>query len=229
MIFLKHGGFKKFFNPTVKYFHKIEQEESYVEEAIRELEKIKDTFKNDNITLQLEMDKLKNVIDKINQEYEKGNELKTKVMHVIEKAKEEGIEENKIIRYRENVLIPLDKRVFDLKQMSIVNEQSYLGLEMIIRNNKEIIRNIERIKNVTMVAFRTAVLVAKSINHQQIVLKKMNTLEGHAENVITGANSVFSLKQSFRNVYDVLEEVSDETKETIPEIETKMIEIARTK
>ena len=50
--------------------------------------------------------------------------------------------------------------------MSLVKKQSGIALEVIRNNNKEIIRNIERITDVTFVALNTAIIVAEAIYNQ---------------------------------------------------------------
>ena len=57
--------------------------------------------------------------------------------------------------------------------MSLVKKQSGIALEVIRNNNKEIIRNIERITDVTFVALNTAIIVAEALYNQKISLKKL--------------------------------------------------------
>ena len=49
-------------------------------------------------------------------------------------------------------------------------------MEIIRRNNRELIRSVERAQNVTVTALRTAVTVAGALYNQKIVLEKVNAL-----------------------------------------------------
>ena len=50
-------------------------------------------------------------------------------------------------------------------------------MEIIRRNNLELIRSVERAKTVTVSALRVAVTVASALYHQKIVLEKVNLLK----------------------------------------------------
>lgn len=178
-------GLNKFFSPITKYFKKFEQEESNIEEIITSLNTGRNILSNDNITMELEIDKINETIRMLNAEYENGTIVKKKIEEVIEKAKLDCEDANKIAFYEEEVLIPLEKKLYDIKEIILVNEQSAMAMEIIRKNNKELIRNVDRIKNVTLVAVNTAVAVAKSLYNQKIVLKKIDALNSATEKNIT--------------------------------------------
>ena len=232
---------KLFINPTNKYFNKIKQEESFIASLIENMEKEKEILNRDNITLEIEINRLRELIEKINNEYENGNKIKVEVNEIIEKAKIEG-EQEKEKHYTQNVLDPLERKLYDIKQMALIKEQSALAFEIIQRNNKEIIRNLERIKNVTVEALNTAVIVAKSLYNQKIVLNKIKMLEKGTANLIQGTAKVVKeesikiaqednpedvLKSAFNNAFETLNSVEKENKKAIPESETKIIELKK--
>ena len=58
--------------------------------------------------------------------------------------------------------------------MIVVNQQGIMAIEVVIRNNKELIRGVERAKNVTISALKiSAWIVASALYNQKIVLKKI--------------------------------------------------------
>ena len=63
----------------------------------------------------------------------------------------------------EELLFPLRQRIQDLQQQLLVNQQGFLTIEMIIRNNKELIRGVNRALNTTVSALQVAVTLATSI------------------------------------------------------------------
>ena len=128
--------------------------------------------------------------------------------------------------------------------MVVIKEQSILAIEIVRRNNKEIIRNIDRIKNVTIEALNTAVIVAKSLYKQKIVLNKINELEKSTNNFIKNtsdsisiqgeniyniaSNSTLeSLQDAFKNVLNTINDVNIQNKKSFPENEIKIIELKK--
>lgn len=59
----------------------------------------------------------------------------------------------------------------DLQQQLAVNQQGILAAEILVKNNKELIRNVDRGINVTVSALETAVAVALTLNNQKLVLE----------------------------------------------------------
>ena len=102
------------------------------------LERKKNILTNDNITLELEINKIDEIIKNLEKEYDNGIKLKEEIKNLCTD------EELNV----ENILNSLDKKIYDIKEMIIVKQQSQIALEIIRRNNKEIIRNIDKIKNV---------------------------------------------------------------------------------
>ena len=47
----------------------------------------------------------------------------------------------------EEVLFPLRQRIMDMQQMIVVNQQGVMATEVVIRNNKELMRGVERARN----------------------------------------------------------------------------------
>lgn len=90
----------------------------------------------------------------------------------IELAKLRNEDPDKIRFITEEVLFPLRQRVMDLQQMLVVNQQGIMAIEVVVRNNKELIRGVDRAKNVTISALKISVTVASALYNQKIVLKK---------------------------------------------------------
>jgi uncharacterized protein YaaN involved in tellurite resistance len=81
---------------------------------------------------------------------------------------------------QEELLFPLRQRIQDLQQQLAVNQQGVLAIELIVRNNKELIKGVDRAVNVTINALNVAVTVALALANQKIVLDKIQ-----AVNVVT--------------------------------------------
>ena len=94
----------------------------------------------------------------------------------IQKAELESVEEDKINFVREEILFPLRQKVMDLQQMIVINQQGIISLNVIRRNNKELIRGVTRAKNVTITALRTGAMVASALYDQKITMDKIKIL-----------------------------------------------------
>ncbi|MDR2737255.1 MAG: toxic anion resistance protein [Gracilibacteraceae bacterium] len=189
--FTKSGVLGKIFNPIRNYFAKYEKADSVIKDIIVSLDKGKDTLKNDNTTLEIEEDNLRELTKKLRKEIELGSMMDQVVERAIaeEKAKGDGDEE-KIRFVTEEVLFPLRQRVMDMQQMIVVNQQGIVAMEVIRRNNKELIRGVDRAKTVTVTALRTAVMVASALYNQKIVLKKIDALNEATNTMITATSQM---------------------------------------
>ena len=230
-----------FFSPVKRFFNKIKKQETIIEVLLKNLNNEREILNRDNITLEIEINNLKELIKKINIEIEKGTALKDEILET-SKANNNA---NKEKFYTQNIIEPLEKKLYDLKQIIIIKEQSVIAMEIIRRNNKEIIRNLDRIKNVTIVALNTAVMVSKSLYHQNIVLNKIKVLENETGSVIQGTSKVLKndgnkiyktalqnnqedeLKLAFENAVVLLNEVTEQNQKTFPENEAQIIEIKK--
>lgn len=126
--------------------------------------------------------------------------------------------------------------------MSLVKKQSGIALEVIRNNNKEIIRNIERITDVTFVALNTAIIVAEAIYNQRISLKKITELKKGTENFVKNVgvavkkeehsfnnSSIDDLKKAFNDAYSVIDDAQAQNKKVLPENELKLLELKNKK
>jgi uncharacterized protein YaaN involved in tellurite resistance len=71
----------------------------------------------------------------------------------------------------------LRQRITDLQQQLVVNQQGVLMFEVLIQNNKELIRGVIRCKNVTYPALIIGITAAQALANQKIVLNKIQALD----------------------------------------------------
>jgi uncharacterized protein YaaN involved in tellurite resistance len=235
--FTKEGFLGKIFNPIRRYFEKYEKADGVIKDILTSLDKGKKTLTNDNTTLELEEDALRVITKKLNAEIELGMMMDAQVTQAIEKAKENGDDEEKIRFVTEEVLFPLRQRVMDMQQMIVVNHQGIVAMEVIRRNNKELIRGVDRAKNVTVTALRTAVMVASALYNQKIVLNKIGLLNETTSNLISSTSQMLKeqgvaiqkqatestvspevLKQAFQDTILALEDISTFKQEALPKM-----------
>ncbi len=233
--FAKRGMLGKLFNPLRSYFLKYQKADIVIADIVVSLDKGKATLKNDNTTLELEQQTLRELTKKLQKEIQLGMLMDESIEGQIEAARQRAEDPDKIRFITEEVLFPLRQRVMDLQQMLVVNQQGIMAIEVVIRNNKELIRGVDRAKNVTISALRISVTVASALFNQRIVLKKIELLNQTTNELIAGTSrmlkeqgatihkqaletsvSVETLKQAFTDVLAALDSISAYKQEALP-------------
>lgn len=236
--FTKSGFWDKVFNPIRRYFEKYTKADGVIKDIILSLDKGRETLKNDNTTLDLEEDALREFTKKLNMELALGMALDEELSERSEQARADGDDEEKIRFVAEEVIFPLRQRVMDMQQMLVVNHQGIVALEVVKRNNKELIRGIDRAKTVTVTALRTAVMVASALYNQKIVLSKIDALNETTSNLISSTSRMLKeqgaaiqkqatqstvspevLKQAFQDAISALEDISTFKYRALPQMQ----------
>lgn len=241
--FAKSGFLGKLFNPIRSYFQRFEKADVAIADIVMSLDKGKKILENDNTTLEHEQLSLRMLSKTLEKEIQLGTLMDESIENQIEKAKIEGEDQEKIKFISEEVLYPLRQRVMDLQQMLVVNHQGDMSYEVVIRNNRELIRGVERAKTVTISALNTAVTVASALYNQKIVLQKITALNQTTNTIIEGTSrllkeqgvaiqkqamesavSVETLKTSFTNVISAFESISTFKQESLPKMRQTILQ-----
>lgn len=235
--FAKSGLLGKLFNPLRHYFAKYQKADAVISDIITSLDKGKTVLKNDNTTLEFEQQALRDLTKRLQKEIQLGVLMDQEIESQIEAAKLRMESEDKIRFITEEVLFPLRQRVMDLQQMQVVNQQGIMAIEVVMRNNKELIRGVDRARNVTVSALRISVTVASALYNQRIVLQKIELLNQTTDNLISGTSkmlknqgaaihkqsletsiSVDTLKQAFSDVLEALDSISTYKQDALPKM-----------
>ena len=235
--FAKTGFLGKLFNPLRAYFLKYQKADAVIADIVIFLDKGKSTLKNDNTTLEIEQQALRELTKRLQKEIQLGVLMDESIESQIETAKSRNEDPDRIRFITEEVLFPLRQRVMDLQQMLVVNQQGIMAIEVVIRNNKELIRGVDRAKNVTISALKISVTVASALYNQKIVLKKIQLLNQTTNELIAGTSrmlktqgaeihkqsletsiSVDTLKQAFTDVLSALDSISTYKQEALPKM-----------
>lgn len=235
--FTKTGILGKVFNPVRDYFARYQKADSAIADIIISLDKGKTILKNDNTTLEIEQQALRNLTKKLMKEVQLGTLMDELIETQIEEAKARNEDPENVKFVTEEVLFPLRQRIMDMQQMIVVNQQGVMATELVIRNNKELMRGVERAKNVTISALKTSVMVAGALYNQKIVLKKIQMLNETTNDIISSTSkmlkeqgaeiqaqsmeaniSVETLKTAFADVMEALDSISTYKQEALPKM-----------
>ena len=244
--FAKKGPLGKLFNPVRNYFAKFEKADDVIAKTIQSLDKGKSVLKRDNTTLEVEQLALRDLTKKLSQQIELGMNMDEAISNAIDKAKTENVDEERIKFIEDEVLFPLRQRIMDMQQMQTVNMQGIIAMEIVRRNNKELIRAVERAESVTVSALRIAVTVASALYNQKIVLEKVNAVN-EATNKLIGATSkmlkeqgaaiqqqametnisIDTLRAAFSDTFDALDSVTEYKAKALPQMQTTISEFRK--
>lgn len=235
--FAKKGVLGNLMNPVRKYFAKYEKAETAISDIVQSLDKSSKVLQNDNTTLLNEENYLREVTKKLLADIELAKKMDDSIEAQIQNAEIEGIDEEKIKFVREEILFPLRQRIMDMQQTIVVNQQGIVSLNVIRRNNKELIRGVKRAQNVTLSALRTGVMVASALYDQKIVMDKINIINDTTENIIESTSHMLKeqgseiqkhcaetmispevLKASFSEAIQAIEDVSTYKEQALPKM-----------
>lgn len=188
--FSDKGLLGKIFNPIKRYFDKYEKVEGVIDDIIKSLDESSRVLQNDNVTLLSEEEALRELSRNLITDIELAKQMDASISAQIEEARFQEIEPEKIDFVREEILFPLRQRIMDMQQMIVVNQHGIVSLNVIRRNNKELIRGIERAQNVTVTALRTGIMVAAALYNQKVTMDKIKVLNNTTEDIIESTSEI---------------------------------------
>jgi len=127
---------------------------------------------------------------------------------------------------REGALFYVRQRTQDLLTQMAVTVQGYLALDLVKRNNVELVKGVDRASTTTVGALRTGVTVAQALTNQKLVLDQITALNTTTAGVIDSTSEMLknqtgqiheqaasstipleTLQRAFQNVYDTMDNI----------------------
>jgi uncharacterized protein YaaN involved in tellurite resistance len=221
--------------PIKRYFSKFESAQTVIGTIIRSLENGKDQLQRDNITLFEDQKQMQEAAKKLEKAVQLGMLIDQKLQYKLEREIPATDPKHKFVS--EELLYPLRQRIIDLQQQLAVSQQTVLATEIIIRNNKELTRGVDRALNVTISALETAASVAMALANQKIVLDKINSVNQTTSDLIQGTAArlktqgveihkqasgaqlnLEALKSSFQDIKTAMQDVSTFRTNALPQM-----------
>ena len=235
--FTKTGILGKVFNPIRRYFERFKTADAEIAGIVKTLEKGQSILKNDNTTLEIEQAAMRDLTKQLTQKIELGSQLDAHLANAVENAKISGDSEERVKFVEEEILFPLRQRLMDFQQLLVVNQQGIIAMEVIRKNNLELIRAVDRAQIVTVSALRVAVTVAGALYNQKIVLEKVQTLNTATNDMISATSRMLkeqgtaiqreaveasispdTLKQAFSDTLSALDDISTYKEKALPQM-----------
>lgn len=208
------------------YFDQYRSAQSHIGGILDGLTESKDELLRDNAAIEQEKTELWITMQRMEQYVYIGNRLDEKLSIRIGEIEATNPEKAKIVK--EELLFYTRQKVIDLLTQQAVSIQGYLTLDLIRKNNLELVKGVDRALTTTMSALRTAVMTAQALNNQKLVLEQIGALNTTTENMIvatsemlknqstsiqqqaaTSTIGVEALQKAFDNVFETMDMIAD--------------------
>ncbi|MEE1757984.1 toxic anion resistance protein [Streptomyces sp. SP18BB07] len=144
-----------------------------------------DELRRDNAALQTERVRLWETMGKLQEYVVLTEALDTAVEEHI-RTHVDGADPQQGDTLRADVLFPVRQKHQDLLTQLAVCAQGYLAMDVVRRNNEELIKGVDRAATTTVSALRIAVMLASALDNQKKVVDQVNALRGTTEELIRG-------------------------------------------
>ncbi|MBU6395033.1 MAG: toxic anion resistance protein [Sphingomonadales bacterium] len=217
-------GFIPFGSKINAYFDRYASAQTHIQAIITSLVRGKDGLLQDNIAIETERDKIWELLSKLEQMIVITKELDAKLEDKC--AELDGYDPAKGKALCESALFYVRQRRTDLLTQMAVSVQGYLALDLIKKNNVELIKGVDRATTTTIAALRTAVTVAQGLNNQRLVLNQISALNTTTANMIEATGNLLHtqtaaiheqassamiqvevLQRAFQNIYTTIDAV----------------------
>ncbi|MFM9692654.1 toxic anion resistance protein [Streptomyces europaeiscabiei] len=144
-----------------------------------------DELRRDNAALQTERVRLWETMGKL-QEYVVLTEALDTAVEAHIQSHVDGADPQQGDTLRADVLFPVRQKHQDLLTQLAVCAQGYLAMDVVRRNNEELIKGVDRAATTTVSALRISVMLASALDNQKKVVDQVNALRGTTEDLIRG-------------------------------------------
>ena len=220
----KFLGIIPFGNRINNYFDGYRSSQTHISAILNRLASGKDELLMDNAAIDTErtglwktMHRLEQMIH-ISKQLDKSLEDKANELDATEPAKSKAI--------RETALFYTRQRTTDLLTQMAVTVQGYLALDLVKKNNVELVKGVDRASTTTVAALRTAVTVAQAMTNQRLVLEQVSALNTTTAGMIDTTGALLksqtgaiheqaasstipleTLQRAFQNIYDTMDQI----------------------
>ncbi len=228
--------------PVKRYFSRFESASTTIDAIINSLEAGREQLKRDNVTLSADQQAMRDLTHKLERTIQLAQLIDSQLQSRLDNEILQDDPRHRFIS--EEVLFPLRQRIQDLQQQLLVNQQGFLTTEMIVRNNKELVRGVNRALNTTVSALQVGATLAMALANQRIVLEKVEAINTTTESLIAstaerlktqGAQiqkqasssqiKVEVLKQAFADIKTALDDISNYRQKALPEMAANILEM----
>lgn len=217
-------GIIPFGNKLKNYFDSYTSAQGHIQSILARLSSGKDELIMDNAAIDVERAKLWEAMGKLEQMIHIAKTLDGKLEE--QAADLDATDPEKAKAIRETALFYVRQRTQDLLTQMAVSVQGYLALDLVKKNNVELVKGVDRASTTTVGALRTAVTVSQAMTNQKLVLGQITALNETTAGIIDSTSTMLrdntakiheqaasstipmeTLQRAFQNIYDTMDEV----------------------
>jgi uncharacterized protein YaaN involved in tellurite resistance len=219
-------GLIPFGNRLNEYFDQYRSSQSHLNAIVETLKRGKDELLRDNAAIEQEKVNLWTLMERLEKYIYLGKKLDAALEAKAKALEATDAQKAKVVR--EELLFYTRQKVTDLLTQMAVNIQGYLALDLLRKNNFELIKGVDRATTTTVAALRTAVMVAQALVNQKLVLDQISALNSTTANMIETTSDMLrqqtgeihqqaasstieveKLRKAFENVYQTMDAIAD--------------------
>ncbi|MEH6700693.1 toxic anion resistance protein [Parasphingorhabdus sp.] len=217
-------GIIPFGNKMRNYFDGYKSAQGHIGSILDRLRSGKDELLMDNAAIDVERKNLWAAMGRLEQMIHVSKVMDQRLE---DKAAElDATDPGKAKAIRESALFYVRQRTQDLLTQMAVTVQGYLALDLVKRNNVELVKGVDRASTTTVGALRTGVTVAQALTNQKLVLDQITALNTTTAGVIDSTSEMLknqtgqiheqaasstipleTLQRAFQNVYDTMDNI----------------------
>ena len=221
-----------------RYFERYDSAQSQLDAIIASLGSGQDELRRDNASIEQEKANLWATMGRLAEYATLASALDTATVAKVDQLRAGG-DEARADALTSDALFPIRQRRMDLTTQIAVSVQGYLALDMVRKNNVELIKGVERAQTTTVSALRTAVIVAQALANQRLVLDQItalnettNTMIGRTgellkqqtgvihEQASSSGVSVETLQKAFDDVFSTMDAIDGYRAQAVTSMET---------
>ena len=195
-----------------EYFHRYESAQTHINGILRALYEGQDELRKDNAALEQEKLHLWETMQRLTQYVYVAERLDASLSKQVREIEAQDRERAKALQ--EDVLFYVRQKHQDLLTQLAVSIQGYLAMDLVRRNNTELIKGVDRATTTTIAALRTAVIVAQALANQKLVLDQITQLNTTTSDMIETTSKLISHQSATINEQAASSTVSVEKLQT---------------
>ena len=206
------------------YFRKYQSSQTHINAIIESLYHGKDELMKDNASIEQEKVNMWALMQSLRQYIYVGQKIDERLGQKIGELEATDPEKARVVK--EELLFYVRQKNMDFLTQLAVNIQGYLALDMIRKNNLELIKGVDRATTTTIAALRTAVMVSQALSSQKLVLDQINALNATTSSLIESTSVMLKrqtaqvheqasgssvdlekLQKSFNHIYETMQAI----------------------
>lgn len=219
-------GVIPFGNRLRRYFDQYQSSQTHLNAIIESLYRSKDELLRDNAAIEEQRTQLQTMMQRLQAMIYLTQKIDAKLQQTVNEL--ESTDPARADLIKREALFPVRQKNVDLLTQMAVNAQGSAALDLIRKNNSELVKGVDRATTTTVSALRTAVATAQALTSQRLVLGQIQALGTTTSNLIESTSQMLKdqsagiyeqatqptvrleqLHNAFENVYAAMDSVED--------------------